>query len=114
MSERLNILLISIAIFIFVGIITLVVKRRLNEEYSFIWLLIAFIFLILALMPVIALFLANLFGTILPINTFFFLGIILILFLCLYFSLKISTLTNRVKNLTQQVALMKSEMENKS
>ena len=111
MSERLNILLIVIAIIIFTGIITLVVKRKLNEEYSFIWLFIAFVFLILALIPELALKLANLFGTILPINTFFFLGIILILFLCLYFSLKISALTNRMKNLAQEVAIMKSELE---
>jgi len=111
MSERLNIILIVIAVTIFLGIISLIVKRKLNEEFSFIWLIIAFVFLILALIPEAGIKLAQYFGTILPINTLFFLSIILILFLCLYFSLKISTLTNRLKNLTQQVALLKSETE---
>ena len=113
MSERLNIILIVIAITIFIGIISLIVKRKLNEEFSFIWIIIAFVFLILAIIPEMGIKLAEYFGTILPINTFFFLAIILILFLCLYFSLKISTMTNRIKNLTQQVAILKSEIDSK-
>jgi hypothetical protein len=113
MPLRLNIILIIIAFVILFGIIELVVRRRLNEEYSFIWLLIGEVLLILALLPALSMELSKLFGTALPINTLFFLGILLILLLCLYFSLKLSVLTNRVKNLTQQIALLEEEMNDK-
>ena len=43
-------------------------------------------------------------------NTLLFLGIILLLFLSLFFSLKLSVLSNRIKNLTQKIALLEYEL----
>lgn len=85
-------------------------RRHLKEEYSFIWLAIGIIFFILAMFPGIADFMSRSIGTELTINTLFFLSIVLILLLCLYFSLKISKLVNQTRSLTQKIALLEAEL----
>lgn len=52
-------------------------------------------------------FLTKQMGIELPINTVFFLGMIFVIFINLHFSTKISHLTNQVKRLTQEIALLK-------
>ena len=109
MPFRLQISVILISILILVGIIELVRRRRLREEYSFLWLVTGFGFLILAVVPDIVVFLSQVMGTELPVNTLFFFGLIFLMLLCLYFSLRISSLTTQVKNLAQQFALLQAE-----
>jgi hypothetical protein len=88
-------------------------RRHLKEEYSFIWLVIGVIFFILATFPRIAVFISDTIGTELTINTLFFMAIVLILMLCLYFSLKISKLVNQTKALAQKIALLEFELRKK-
>lgn len=89
-------------------------RRHLKEEYSFIWLAIGVIFLMLSSFPDIAVVFSELMGTELTINTLFFMSIVLILLLCLYFSLKISKLTNQIRSLTQKVALLEADTKKKT
>jgi hypothetical protein len=109
MPSRLQLSVIIISIIILVGIIELVRRRRLREEYSFLWLVTGFGFLILAVAPDIVVLISQLVGTEVPVNTLFFFGLIFVLLLCLYFSLRISSLANQVKNLAQQLALIRAE-----
>jgi hypothetical protein len=113
MAIRLQIAIITVSIIILVGIIDLVRRRKLREEYSFLWLVIGFGFITLALFPSLVEQLSSLVGTVLPVNTMFFVGLILVMLLCLYFSLRISSLTTQVKNLTQEVALLEARLQNK-
>ena len=50
-------------------------------------------------------------GTELPINTFFFGGILFLMLLGLFLSLKISILSNREKKLSQKIALLEFELK---
>jgi hypothetical protein len=109
MGPRLQAFVIFISVVILVGIIELVRRRKLREEYSFLWLVIGFGFLLLAVAPGIVVRISLLLGTELPVNTLFFFGLIFVLLLCLYFSLRISSLANQVKNLAQQLSLIQLE-----
>jgi hypothetical protein len=109
----LNIIVIFIGLVILIGIIELVRRRKLNEEYSFLWLLIGLVFVLVTVFPEVFFDFSFFIGSELPMNTLLFLGIILLLFLCLFFSLKLSILSNRIKNLTQKIALLEFELDKK-
>jgi len=111
MSPRLNVFIILIGLAIFLGIIELVRRRRLREEYSFIWLMTGFVFVLIAIKGDILLSLSDLVGIVLPVNMLFFLALIFVMLLCLYFSLRISALTTQVKNLAQQLALLQVKQD---
>jgi hypothetical protein len=113
MSDRLQIWVISLSVVILVGIIDLVRRRRLREEYSFLWLVLGFGLLGLTIFPDILSALSQIVGIILPVNTLFFVGLLFVFLICLYFSLRISSLTNQVKNLIQEVALLESRLQKK-
>lgn len=108
MTPRLKILVVIIGIVIFLGIIELVRRRKLREEYSFIWLMTGFVFVLFAVDGDILLFVSDLIGITLPVNALFFMALMFVMLLCLYFSLRISALTTQVKNLAQQLALLQS------
>jgi hypothetical protein len=111
MSFRLKMIVIVIGLTIFLGIIELVRRRKLREEYSFIWLLTGFVFVLLALDSDILLSVTQFLEIAVPVNTLFFSALIFIMLLCLYFSLRISALTTQVKNLAQQLALLQANKE---
>ncbi len=108
MSPHLRAAVILIGLFILLGIIELVRRRKLREEYSFIWLITGFAFVVLAVEEDILGFFSSLLGVAAPISTLLFMALIFVLLLCLYFSLRISSLTTQVKNLAQQLALLQS------
>lgn len=108
MPLRLKIFVVLIGLVIFLGIIELVRRRRLREEYSFIWLMTGFVFVLLALDNDILVFVSHLVEIEVPVNTLFFMALMFVMFLLLYFSLRISALTTQVKNLAQQITLLQS------
>lgn len=67
----------------------------------------------ITLFPNIVAYISKVFGTELPINTLFFTGIIFLMLLGLFFSLKLSVLSNRVKKLSQKIALLEFELSKK-
>ncbi len=108
MNDRLQVFVIVLGLLIFFGIIELVRRRKLREEYSFIWLITGFFFILFALDSDLLLILSNIVGIAVPANSLFFMSIIFIFLLCLYFSLRISALTTQVKNLAQQLSLLQT------
>ncbi|MFC1821174.1 DUF2304 domain-containing protein [Thermodesulfobacteriota bacterium] len=102
-------LFISLAIF--VTIIWLVKKNRLREEYSWLWLVTGFVMLVLVLWYDLLLLLTNWIGAVTPTTTLFIFGIIALMLISLHFAIKISTLSDQVKNLAQKVSLLEAERE---
>ena len=109
MPPRLKVFVVLVGLAIFLGIIELVRRRKLREEYSFIWLMTGFVFVLLAVESDVLTFFSELAGIALPVNTLFFLALIFVMLLCLYFSLRISALTTQVKNLAQKIALLQAK-----
>jgi len=109
MPLRQKIVAIMIAISIFIVIIELVRKRKLREEYSWLWLFTGAALVILTIRYDLLIKLTHLIGAVLPTSTLFFCGLIFLMLVCIQFSIKISTLANQVKDLIQEVTLLKSE-----
>jgi len=108
MPLRQKMVAIMIAISIFIIIIELVRKRKLREEYSWLWLFTGVALVILTVRYDLLVNLTHLLGAVLPTSTLFFCGLIFLMLVCIQFSIKISTLTNQVKDLVQEVTLLKS------
>jgi hypothetical protein len=100
------------SILIFVIIITLVKNRKLKEEYSWLWLLTGAVIFLLVLWYDILLILTHLIGAVLPTTTLFIFAILFLICLALDFAIKISKLTDQLKNLTQKVSIMEAERLN--
>lgn len=99
-------LIISVGILI--TIIYLVKKGKLREEYSWLWLITGFVLMILVLWYDLLLLITKIIGAVLPTTTLFIFGIVFLILLSLHFAVKISCLTDQVKNLAQEISLLQA------
>lgn len=90
---------------LFVLIIDLVRRRKLAEEYSFLWLCTGFGIVLLVLWYDLLRWLTYLIGAVAPTTTLFLFGFFFLLLINLHYSIKISRLTAQVKTLAQKAAL---------
>jgi hypothetical protein len=110
MPLRQKIVAMTMAVLIFFVILELVRKRKLREEYSWLWLMTGVMLIILTVWYDLLVKVTHLIGAVLPTSTLFFFAIIFLMLICIQFSIKISTLTNQVKNLVQEIALLKASI----
>ncbi len=102
-------LAVGMAVGLLIFIIETVRRRKLREEYAWLWVLIGIVILALSLWQGLLRAITSLLGIELPINTVFFFGLMFVVFINLHFSVKISQLTDQVKRLTQELALKKED-----
>jgi hypothetical protein len=107
--QKIFVILISIGQLIF--IVELVRRRKLREEYSWLWVLTGFVILVLASWHDLLLFVTRMIGAVLPTSTIFFFGLVFLFLIAVQFSMKISRLTDQIKNLAQEIALLKKRIE---
>lgn len=106
--NRMVALVVSIGLLLL--IIELVRRRKLREEYSWLWLLTASTILVLAVWFDLLKWITALVGAILPSSTIFMLAFLFLIFISLHFSVVISKLTNHNIELAQRYALLELEM----
>lgn len=111
MDPRLRFISIGIALALAIFVVNAVRSRKLREEYSFLWLLIAGVILLITLWQTPLLLLTRALGGVLPANILFFAGLVFLLVVSLFYSIRISALNNQVKELAQEVALVKLHLE---
>ena len=102
-------IVISLAVFFFT--IDLVRKKRLREEYSLLWLGTSVLMLVLIIRYDWLLALTKLIGAVLPTTTLFLGSILFLMLISVQFSIKISKLSNQVKDLVQENALLRYEFD---
>jgi len=91
-------------------IIDLVRRRKLREEYSWLWLMTGAGILILSLWFDLLKWVTHLVGAITPSSTIFLFAFLFLIFISLHFSVVISKLTSRNKELAQRYALLEMEI----
>ena len=111
MPPRIRIIAILICILLVVYVFELVRRRHLSEEYSMGWLVAGCLMLILSVSEGILVWISNLVGATLFTSTLFFFGLVFLVNICLHFSIRISSLTNQVRTLTQQMGILNSEKQ---
>jgi hypothetical protein len=111
MPIKQEIFAIVISLFLLFFIIELVRRKKLREEYSWLWLLTGSIILILALWYDLLQGITRFIGASLPTSTLFFLGLFFLILIAIQFSVKVSALFTQVKNLAQENGLLKQRIE---
>jgi len=105
-----RVMAIAIASVLLVLVIELVRRRKLREEYSVLWLLLgATVLGLAAYFPFL-----QLLGELLHASTtatILFFGTIFLLLIALHYSVKISRLTLQVKELAQEMTLLRAELD---
>ena len=86
-------------------------QSKLQIEYAIFWLIFAGILVVFSLFPELIALFTRMMGMQLPVN-FIFLFFIFVLMLKLFLTtIELSTLENKVKDLTQEVALLERERQ---
>ncbi len=111
MLTILQILVIAAAILFFVYVSRLVSQDKLLLKYSLLWMLLAAVAVVCALFPAPLYEFAYLLGFENPSNFIFFLGLFLLMIICLSLSVIISKQAIRIKNLIQDQALLVKRLE---
>lgn len=109
LKQQIFALIISILVFGFT--IEMVRKKRLREEYSVLWLCTSFIMFVLVVKYEWLVVLTNMVGAGLPTSTLFLGSIIFLILIAVQFSIKISKLSDQVKDLVQANALLRADLE---
>ena len=106
--NRMVALIVSVGMLLL--IIELVRRRKLREEYSWLWLLTVSTILLLTVWFDLLKWITSLIGAMIPSSTIFMLAFLFLIFISLHFSVVISKLTNRNMELAQRYALLELEL----
>ncbi len=95
-----------------IGVIMLLIRRRkLREEYAILWLLTAVGVVGLVVNYGALVYITELIGAVAPTTTLFIFALIFLLTLAIHFSIKISRQADQIKDLTQEIGLLRLEIE---
>ena len=111
MQPRQKVAMIIVCIFIFLFILNLVRSRKLKEEYSWLWLLTSLGLFVLVIKYDWLMIVTDMIGAVLPTSTLLIGSLVFLLVLSVQFSVRISKLTNQMKNLVQENALLRDRIE---
>lgn len=110
-SFKLQIILLVFSTVTFIFLINMIKKYVLELKYSLLWLLLSILTIIFSVIPQISLIISEVMGTEKPVNALFFLGIIGSLSIIFSLTVALSQLSNKVKQLTQEIGILKEEIE---
>jgi len=108
---RQKIFFFTIAVILLMVILELVRRRRLRVEYSWLWLASGSTIVLLIMRYDLLVWLTDLVGAVIPTSTLFFFCILYLALLSLNYSVRLSALTRQVKELTQEVALLRARLD---
>ena len=91
-------------------VVVLVNKGRLQLKYSLLWLLLCAVMVIVAIWPQPIYALSSLLGFVSPSNFIILLGLLLILAILLSLTVIVSWQSVYIRNLVQEIALLKKDM----
>ncbi len=101
--------------FTFMGyIIHLIRNETIELKYSLLWFCLGLILIILSFFPKIVIYLSQLFGIGLPVNTLYLVAIFFIIIILMSLTIVISKMHRIIIKLTQEISLLKLKVENKN
>lgn len=93
-----------------VFVLELIRRKKLKEAYALIWLIMGIFFIILASWIQGLVFVSKLIGIVYPPATLFLVLLLTVILILIQFSVIISKQTDKIKNLTQEMALLKERL----
>lgn len=108
--SRTQLFAIVSGVLLLILVLEMVRRRRLREEYSWLWLLTAIGYLFVAIWPGLAEWVSGAIGAARPASAFAFLGLLFLFLIAIQFSVQISRLSEHNKDLAQHIAVLDSEL----
>lgn len=96
---------------IFLSILELVRRRKLKEEYSWLWLLTGSIIALVVIEYELLGLISRLVGAKAETTTLFIFSILFLIIINIYYSIKISTFSDQIKNLCQKISLLEAKLK---
>jgi hypothetical protein len=111
MSVHQKIFAIIASILIVLVVVELVRRRKLQEEYSWLWLATGAFIILLVVWYDLLVLITHLIGAIAPTTTLFIFGLIFLMLISLHYSIQISRLSRQVKNMAQELAILRGQID---
>jgi hypothetical protein len=111
MLDRQRIVALVLASSVVVLVFELVRRRKLREEYAWVWIGTAVLVALLAVQQDLLLTFSEWIGARSSVSTMFFGALLFLLALVLQFSVRLSRLTHRHRTLGQRLALLEAEVQ---
>ncbi len=108
MPIRQKVFFMTVALALLLVIVELARRRRLRVEYSWLWIASGVTIVLLIQRYDLLIWLTELVGATVPTSTLFFLCILYLALLSLNYSVRLSALSREVKELAQEVALLRA------
>ena len=112
-STSTRVLFISLSLVLVATVLRLVKRRTLREEYTPIWLGVALAISVLSLSRPLLYFVTRSIGAWTPSSALFFFGELFLVAVCLNYAVRLSKLTLQMKNLAQELAVLRGELESR-
>ena len=111
MPAQQKIFFLSVAVLLLLLILELVRRRRLRVEYSWLWIASGLTIILLILRYDLLVWLTGITGAVVTTSTLFFFCILYLALLSLNYSVRLTVLTRQVKELAQELALLRAERD---
>jgi len=111
MPLRQQIFALAVSVVVFVVVIDMVRRRRLREEYSVLWLVTSVVMFLLVFEYEWLVAVTEWIGAGTSTTTLFIGSLVFLMLLSVQFCIKISRLTDQVKNLSQDNALLRKQVD---
>ena len=109
MTSHQRVFAIVAAVSLMILIIELVRRRKLKEDYSILWLITGFAVVVLASSYRLQLWLTDLIGAVSSSTTVFGFAFLFLILINLYYSVRLSKMSDQIKAISQELALMKAK-----
>jgi len=110
-STEARVLAVALSLVLVGTVLWLVKRRTLREEYTPIWLLVAFAMTLVSIASPLLQMLTRAIGAWTQSSALFFFGQLFLVAICLNYAVRLSRLTVQVKNLGQELAVLRAELE---
>lgn len=104
-----RILLIVVSLFTTYYILKRIRQSKLQIEYAIFWILFSGVLIVFSIFPWLVSMFTRMIGMQLPVNFIFLLFIFVLMVKMFFMTIELSTLENKVKDLTQELALEEKE-----
>ena len=111
MSPVFQVLLILGAICMTYFIMKKIRQSKLQIEYAIFWIIFSVILLVFSVFPFLVAMMTRAIGMELPVNFIFLLFILILILKAFFQTIETSTLENKVRNLTQRLAIEEKERQ---
>ena len=109
-----NIFFLFLAVFIVVLVFAQVRNQKMKEKYAALWLVVSLVIIVLAIFPSLLGWFADITGVIAPVNLLFLLAIMMLIGVSLHLTLEVSKLSDEVRALAEEIAILKAQVEQKT